>query len=156
MKARFLFSHKCKKWGWIITMLTLALGIPFLFSRSNFEIPWLEMNVYHHQFLGPEGWAWSPVNLTGTLAGSGLIIGLSLIAFSRLKEEDEFTSRIRLESLQWAVYVNYALLLLAFLLIYDITFLNVLVYNLFTILLIFIIRFHWILYQQKRLLKNEK
>lgn len=152
--ARYLFSHNCKKWGWIVTLLALAPGIPFLFS--SFKIPWLEVNVYQHQLLGPEGWAWSSVNLTGTLAGIGLIIGLFLIAFSRLKEEDEFTSRIRMESLQWAVYVNYGLLVLAFLLIYDITFLSVLVYNLFTILLIFIIRFHWILYRQKRLLKNEK
>lgn len=154
MHPRYLFSHRLKRWGFIITIPALAIGIAL--SLSDYEIPWMVINMYHHQSFGSPGWTWSPVNLTGTLSGTGLIVGLSLIAFSRLKVEDEFTSRIRLESLQWATYVNYGLLLLAFLFIYDFTFLNVLVYNLFTILIIFNIRFHWILYRQQRLLKNEK
>lgn len=155
MKPRFLFPHACKKWGWVITVLSMSIGIPYVFFPSNPEIPGLNMNMYQHQLLADQ-WAWSTVNLTATFAGIGLITGLILVAFSKVKIEDEFTSKTRLESLQWAVYVNYGLLLLAFLLVYGETFLDIMVYNLFTILIIFVIRFHWILYRQNRLLKNEK
>lgn len=158
MKSRFLFPHSWKKWGWILSAIFFAIGFAYSILPVHYEIPWLVATVYQHQMFGPDGsrWAWSRVNLTATIAGAGLIAGLMLVAFSKVKTEDEFTSRIRLDSLQWAVYINYGLLLLAFLLLYGDPFLSVLLYNLFTILVIFIIRFHWILYRQKRLLQDEK
>lgn len=156
MESRFLFPHSWKKWGWILLAIFFAIGFAYSILPVHYEIPWLVATVYQHQLFGSENWAWSQANLTATISGIGLIAGLVLVAFSKVKTEDEFTSRIRLESLQWAVYINYGLLLLTFLLIYGDVFFNVLVYNLFTILVIFIIRFHWILYRQKRLLQDEK
>ncbi|WP_341842066.1 hypothetical protein [Chitinophaga caseinilytica] len=79
----------------------------------------------------------------------GIFVGLLLVSFSREKDEDEYISKIRLESLQLAVLVNYVLLILATVFIYDMAYFNVMIYNMFTILLIFIIRFHFLLYRQK-------
>lgn len=152
MKPRFLFPHRWKKWGWIIILLSIVL----LILNSLIDMTWLNVPVFQQQLFGDNRWDWSPVNLSVTIIGIGLIAGLSFVAFSKLKTEDEFTIQIRMESLQWAVYVNYGLLLLAFIFIYGLSFFNVMEYNMFTILIIFIIRFHWILYRQKRLLKNEK
>lgn len=80
-----------------------------------------------------------------------LLLGaLLLISYSREKDEDEYISRLRLESLQIAVITNYILLLIASLIWHWLDFLAVMMYNMFTILIIFIIRFHYLLYRQKK------
>ena len=79
-----------------------------------------------------------------------------LVGFSKEKNEDEFISEIRLSSLLWAVWVSYMLLLIAFLLIYGSPFLEVMVYNMFTILIIFIVRFNFILYKNAKTVQDEK
>jgi hypothetical protein len=93
----------------------------------------------------------SPQNLTDELALSGLIISLLMIAFARERHEDEFINHTRLESWQWAVLINFLLLLVATWVFYDESFIDVMMYNLLTILIIFIIRFNWVLARNKRL-----
>ncbi len=58
-------------------------------------------------------------NLLNELFGILTILSSLLVAFSKEKNEDEFISKIRLESLVWAVYFNYGILLLSFIFIYD-------------------------------------
>jgi hypothetical protein len=53
--------------------------------------------------------------------------------------------------LAWAVYFNYAILILTFLFIYDFAFLWVMVFNMFTVLLFFIVRFNWQIFKLKRI-----
>lgn len=154
MESRYLFPHSWKKWGWILTILGLIPGIPSTFF--GYELPVFEIQQKNSGTVSGLFSNWPPDNLSNTIAGILLIIGLILVSFSKVKIEDEFSIRIRLESLQWAVYINYGLLLLAFIFVYGFNFLDVMVYNMFTILIIFIIRFHWIIYRQKRLLQNEK
>ncbi len=72
-----------------------------------------------------------------------IIISSLLVAFSEEKSEDEYISKIRLESLVWAVYFNFAILLLSFLFVYGLYFLWVMIFNMFTVLLFFIVRFNW-------------
>jgi L-asparagine transporter-like permease len=84
------------------------------------------------------------------------IISIILIGFSKLKIEDEFTSKIRYESLVWATYFNYALLIFFTLFVYGIAFLNVLAYNIYTFLIFFIIRFYFRLYQLQKASENEE
>ncbi|MBQ0739534.1 hypothetical protein J9332_35040, partial [Aquimarina celericrescens] len=74
-----------------------------------------------------------------------LIIGGLCIAFSKHKNEDEFISKLRLDSLLWATYINYGVLIFSILFIYWLSFFYVLVANMITILLLFIIRFYWVL-----------
>lgn len=154
MESRYLFPHSWKKWGWILTILGLIPGIPSTFF--GYELPVFEIQQKNFGTVSGLFSNWPPDNLSNTIAGILLIIGLILVSFSKVKIEDEFSIRIRLESLQWAVYINYGLLLLAFIFVYGFNFLDVMVYNMFTILIIFIIRFHWSIYRQKRLLQNEK
>ncbi|VAW16950.1 hypothetical protein MNBD_BACTEROID05-629 [hydrothermal vent metagenome] len=82
-------------------------------------------------------------NILNEILGISMIVGSILVAFSKEKDEDEFISKIRLESLVWATYLNYAILFLAFIFVYDLSFLWVMIFNMFTILIFFIIRFNW-------------
>jgi len=95
-------------------------------------------------------------NIFDELIGILLIVGAIFIALSKEKHEDEFISKIRLESLVWATYINYAILLLSIILIYDLVFFWVLVFNMFTILIFFMARFNWALYKSKKHLHDEE
>jgi hypothetical protein len=80
---------------------------------------------------------------------TGLAVGLLMIAFAREKTEDEYIMTLRLQSLQWAVLANASLLLLANWMLYGENFLKVMVYNMLTVLIIFVIRFQYLLYRKK-------
>ena len=89
-------------------------------------------------------------NFSDEVACVGFIVSLILIGFSKEKIEDEAIQFFRLEALQWAVYANYLVLILSILLCYGSLFFNVMTYNMFTILILFIIRFRFVLYQHTK------
>ena len=76
-----------------------------------------------------------------------LPIALLMWGYSRRSEEDEFISTLRLESMQLAVYFNYAVLLLANFFFYFLDFMLVMFFNLGTIALFFVLRFSYVLWK---------
>lgn len=155
MKASNLLPFNVKRLGWIILIPAVILGITVLYFE--FAIPGFEVQIpYGSTILSNK-----PLNnnLTDELVAIIIIVALVLIAFSEEKEEDEWVSKIRLESLQWSVYANYVLLVLAILLVYDVHFFEALVYNMYTILILFILRFNYVLrvkFNPNRIDANEK
>ncbi len=145
MKAKYLFSHKFKKIGWIILIPSVVLG--FLVVLFNYEPDFLDFNVpalVVEELMGErEYFGLINNNILNEIFGILIIISSILVAFSKEKIEDELISKIRLESLVWATYVNYGILIVAIIFVFDISFLWVMIFNMFTILLIFIIRFNW-------------
>jgi hypothetical protein len=75
----------------------------------------------------------------------GLITGLVIVGFSKLRVEDERIAAIRFEALQWGIYANCLALVVTIVFVYDIRFLFVMIYNMFTPLLILLARFYWLL-----------
>ncbi|MCX6232855.1 MAG: hypothetical protein NTZ33_15090 [Bacteroidetes bacterium] len=158
MKTRFLFPNVFKTIGWILLVAGIILWIYGLFF--NDQIPFLNIKV----FAIIDSTIFQPVkilsfidhNITVDLMGILIITGAIFIAFSKEKYEDEYIGRIRLESLLWATYINYAILVFCILFIYGTSFFNVLIYNMVSLLIFFLIRFNLMLYKTKRQLKNEK
>ena len=141
MKASNLLPFKVKHLGWAILVPTLVFGVFVMYYE--FEIPGFEVVIpYSKSFLGGKP---LPNNLTDELASVLVMISLILIAFSEERQEDEFVSMVRLESLQWSVYFNYGLLIITILFIYDMAFFQVLIYHMYSILLFFILRFNYVL-----------
>src|SRR6476661_5745944 len=138
MKSNLLFLYSFKKWGWALAVPSIALGLAVLYFEFQFSFLKLHPST-------PSIFSGEKNNLTDELALVGSIIGLCMVAFSAEKVEDEYIAFERMKSLQWAVYANYLVLLLAVIAIYGTTFMDVLIYNIFTILIIFIARFHFIL-----------
>lgn len=154
MKANNLLPFKVKRLGWIILVPALILGIMVMYFE--FEIPGFEVMI-PYQGIFDSGM--NENNLTDELVSIIAIISLALIAFSEEKEEDEWVSKIRLESLQWSVYANYILLILAILSIYEMHFFEALVYNIYTIPILFILRFNYVLrikFNPNRIERHEK
>lgn len=98
---------------------------------------------------------WSKNNISDEIASVLIIVGGILVSFSKTKEEDEYISKIRMESLIWATYVNCLILIVAIIFVFDLSFLNVMIYNMYT-LFFFMIRFHYELYKSKKVIKDEE
>jgi len=153
MKTNYLLPNRFKKIGWFLFIPGIILGILYLIyepqpeflnatvfaiAESLFEFSFIKNNVYDE--------------ITALL----IIIGAIFIAFSREKSEDEYISRIRLDSLVWATYVNYIVVILAIIFVYDFGFYWVILLNMFTILIFFIIRYNWALLKSRKQIQNEE
>jgi hypothetical protein len=158
MTTKYLFSYKYKKIGWLILVPSAILGLVSLLvsyepSFLNFNIP----AIFISELFGDmKLFGMVNNNILNDIVGVLIIISSLLVAFYKEKSEDEYISKIRLESLVWAVYVNYGILLLSFLIIYDSSFLWVMMFNMFTILIFFIIRFNWQISRLKKLANYEE
>lgn len=143
MKSKLLLPHRYKWVGLFFFIPFSLLGVLFLYA--DFTIDALQFTVMH-----TDGINASNDNFTDELALTGVIISLIMMAFAREKEEDEFIHLTRLECWQWSVIINFTLLVLATWLLYDFAFLNVMIYNMLSILVIFIVRFQWLVHRNKK------
>lgn len=152
MKSRFLFPHKWRLLGYLCFAADLVFAIVlkmlrpagYVYADIN-SVPGSTHNLQPHIFID-QGTRWH-----NDIIILLVIIGLLLIAFSKEKIEDELVSQIRLDSLQWAAYLNYSIFIICVICIYGTDFLPILIFNVITPLIFFIIRFQWRMYQFGRL-----
>lgn len=158
MYQKLLFPPKYKKIGWWILIPATILGIFLLVTQV--QPGWLEWNVFaimDEKIMGESTiFGIIKTNISVTLVGIIFIIGALFVGFSREKNEDEFIAQTRLYALLWAVFVNYALLIIAFFFIYGLSFFSVMLYNMFTVLILFIIRFSFMLHKNSKTFAGDK
>lgn len=126
-----LFPHSFQRIGWVVFTISAVIGAYILFTDNT------------------DSYLFNNIAIIGTC------IGAILATCSREEVEDEMTGQMRLNSLLTALYINYAILIVCSLLIYDLDFLNVMLYNMFTILLIFMVVFRWKIWRVKKATENE-
>jgi hypothetical protein len=155
MKTDYLLPNQLKIVGWILFVPGIVLGALYLITGN--EPNFLNLKIF--ALAGDTGNGFLPDTSYFTIAETNIfneiislliIIGAVLIALSKEKNEDETTSKIRLRSLVWAIYLNYTILAIAIVLVYDSPFVWVLIFNMFTFLFFFILRFNWALYRSKK------
>ena len=133
----YLFPFKSKRISGLIFYLSVVLGVTYLFFYDFLDGLNLKVPMFLSQGLIDGNEFWSNNNLldeilTIIIISSGIIHG-----FSKEKVEDELIKKIRLESLAWSVQVNFILVMVETILIFGIHFYEVMVIQLFSILLIF-------------------
>jgi len=159
MKASFLFPYKFKKIGWFIFIPSLFLGICTL-AFENF--PELTFGEIYYLFFREKivdlscFYELRNSNIIATLIAILIIIGGTFVGFSKMKTEDEFITQMRLNSLVLAVCINNLILVLCLIFVWGFPFLNIMVYNMFTVMFIFIIIFYAKLLKAKKTAKYEK
>ena len=159
MKNQFLFPQQCKKIGSWLFVPSLIAGIATMIMGFDFDriLKIKTFALVNQDVLStPELFAIVENGITDELLLVMIIAGGLLVGFSKLKNEDELIAKIRYESLVWAVYVNFGIMLLATVFIYGITFLNVMIANMFTVLFFFILRFHLMLYKLNHSVRDEE
>lgn len=178
MYTKYLFPHRFKKAGWMLLIIGIIWGLCLTFFRNDIpKLPLKVLTIYTSRtptdilnsrndqvyvadkniFLRNSRWLkMISDEISDEIISIILIVGAIFVACSREKTEDEFIAKIRLESLLWATYINYLLLLFCIIFIYDLDFLWVMINNMFTLLIIFTFRFKFILYKSLKAAKNEK
>lgn len=100
--------------------------------------------------------SWIKNDLSNELLLTFMLLGTYFIAFARVKGEDEFSEKLRLESMTSAIVWNSILLLAMNWLFYDGIFLYVIVSQLFSFLMIFSIIFAFKIRNQRKSLAHEE
>lgn len=143
MKSRFLFPYWCRYLGWGLVIVHVPLS---MLGRAHGMINIMDVQ---------------PTN-TGPFSGEHLFFicttlvmsaGLFLVAFAKEKIEDEQIWQVRLDSLRWAIYINYIVLIASLVFIEDVA--HILELNLWVPLIFFIIRFRWMIFRLNRSLSRE-
>lgn len=147
MKTKYLLPNKYKIPGWILFAIGIFGGI-FL-VLTDYEADALTVKVFtifSEPFIFGEGGFLKIIenSILDELIALAIIFGGLLVGFSREKIEDEFIYKLRKDSLVWAILVNYIVLILAILFVYELSFFDVLVFNMFTPLIFFIVRFNFL------------
>ncbi|WP_299337153.1 hypothetical protein [uncultured Psychroserpens sp.] len=153
MKSNYLISNKYKIPGWILLIVGLVVGVFLMLSEFESEV--LKTNVlaiYNDNtiFSNDDESGFFKIienSILDEIIAIAIIIGGLMVGFSKEKVEDEFIYKLRKDSLVWAIIFNYIILMLAIIFIYEFTFFDVLVYNMFTPLLFFIVRFNFLKYR---------
>jgi hypothetical protein len=151
---RYLFPTYFKVIGWIISVPSALAALIYLFHR-----PWDAQPPQPFQFFNK---LWGRVldifggGSIGTIFMILLMVGLLFIAFSKEKIEDEYIAKLRGDSLIWAVIANTILMIILSITIYGGWFLYVSFINLYTVLVLFIIKFNLALKNMKKLSDYEE
>jgi hypothetical protein len=159
MFKQILLPNRFKLIGWILLIPSALLGFLLMLGdlESKLTIKSKVFALYNDEILGDKNhFGIISTDITITLVGVVFILGAMMVGFSKEKHEDEYIAKLRLSSLMWAVWVNYVLLLLSFIFIYGMGFFHVMIYNMFTVLIIFIGRFNIILLKNKMISTDEK
>jgi hypothetical protein len=150
MVIRFLLPHKIKFVG--IVLFLLGLIAAYLRFYAGLKPSYLTVPVFafYSSFLETKTFQIITNNISEEIAALLLLIGLLVINFSKEVIENEKVNSIRLLSFASSVLLNTVILILYVLFIYGFAFVNVLMFNMFSQLMIYQIIFR-ILY-----IKNKK
>ena len=147
MKTNYLLPNKFKTTGWILFILGLIAGIFFYMGDYDSDALSIKvLSIYNDPFIGGEKGFFNLIenSILDELIALAIIIGGLLVGFSKEKVEDEFIYKLRKDSLVWAIIFNYVVLIFTILFVFDFTFFDVLVFNMFTPLIFFIVRFNFL------------
>ena len=159
MKRSYLLPSGFRKAGWLMFVPGVILGALYLFG----EYPvWLELG-------GTKAFAlfdgFSDTNMfTVTFNDSWteefiiilLALALLFIGFSREKDEDECIANIRMNALVWAMTVNTALLIASTLLIFGLPYLTFMSIYMFSLMVLFIAKYQWLIYRFRKNSNNDE
>src|ERR1017187_1793885 len=143
---KYLFPYK-----------TRYLGIALILVHIPIKLLW---DYYYpggyrmHSSPGADSGLFSPPHLFFIGTTLMVLVGLFLVAFSKEKVEDEQIVQLRLDSLRWAIYLNYGILLFSLVFTHGSDSHHILLLNIWLPLLFFILRFQWILYRLNRSAKS--
>lgn len=151
---KFLFNHKWKRIsGWIF-YLTIPVGIYLLFTDSFEDLLKIRVfSLFHSEtifttsntenIIGSRGFRWIENGFLDEILTFVIIVSGIIHSFCKEKVEDELISKIRMDSLVLSLYINYGVLLFFNFFVYELSYFYVMVFHLFTILILFNLIFRY-------------
>lgn len=152
MKTHFLLPASCRLVGWILFVPGLLLGLAIVAFESLNQLAELPVfAIWDGGILTPPvimGVTYN--NIIDELAVTLIVIGGMMVGFAKTHDEDEFIGSIRYESLVWATYFNFGLVFFANLFLYGSAYWYFMLLNIIGMLVFFVSRFHYKLYQLRK------
>ena len=151
---KFLFNHQWKRIsGWIF-YLTIPVGIYLLFTDSFEDLLNIRVfSLFHSEtifttsntenIIGSRGFRWIENGFVDEILTFVIIVSGIIHSFCKEKVEDELISKIRMDSLVLSLYINYGVLLFFNFFVYELSYFYVMVFHLFTILILFNLIFRY-------------
>jgi hypothetical protein len=134
-----LLPYRWKLLGISLTVIGMVLAIVFFSLDFRLKIP---VFAVYSSFLEAKMFVTFQTNFADEIIMILLLCGLGLIIFSKEKTEYEGYDLIRLKALAKAVLVNICFLLFAVLFIYGSGFIAILVINIFSLFLLYLLFFY--------------
>jgi hypothetical protein len=154
MDTKLLLPNRFKRIGWllfvpclILTVFSILQLFPSLsfFDGEHILSQWTTIKVPEKGTLAAL-FDETSNDLAGEILMTLTAIGFFFLAFSRERTDDEWIMKVRLESLLWAFYAHLGGFLLSVWFTYSLSFYAFISWNMLTTPLVFLARFHWIVY----------
>lgn len=156
MKRIFLLPHNFKKVGWAILIPTFVIGFMMFIDGCN------GFPGYLMKGLDPAGGLYRVLDsdamtaILNNIAIIGISVGSLFVVCSREPIEDELITQVRLNSLLVALYLNTAFVVVSALCFYELDYLYVMIGNIFTVLLVFLVVYEVKMWRLKKSLSHEE
>lgn len=142
ISEQFLLLHRNYRFaGWILLTGGLILSIIRFYYGIKLQILDLKTFAIYSSFFESKIFVVIRNNLTEEAAALLVLLGLFFIAFSKEKEEKEKFMNLRIRSLINAIYINTIFLIVSIFFVYGIGFVEVMIANLYSLFIIYIIMF---------------
>lgn len=143
--------------GWILFGLSFLVLILGSLLRDILYLEVTTLGIVDQGVFGsPNYFVLTKTNVFRIFSAAGIIVGLVMVGFSRESEEDEFFNQLRLDSLVWALYVSYGLLILGNFFVFGMAYFTMLVFNMYAVLFLFVARYEWKKTNMRRRLAHEE
>ena len=155
MKTQFLLPNRFKKLGLCMLVPFVIMAAFQLFCGMDL-LPYTEWElslpaIYENPIVG--GGKWFTIvreSVYEEIWIIGLLLSLTFIALAKEKDEDEMITKIRLESMAWALWVTVILFALETLWVFGFAYIEATFLTLFIYLIVFIAKFNYEMFKLRR------
>jgi hypothetical protein len=156
-----LLPHRVKLPAAVVFYLSLTAGAILYFSNEGELSNWLELEIWvpaliNDDFMNESSGLWIKNNIVDELLSLLILCAGTTLVFAKEKIEDEYTTLLRSSALQWAMIVNTLIVLLATFTVYGLAYFNFMVIQLFSLLLLFNLRFQYTLFRHYSSLSHDE
>lgn len=126
-------------YGWVILLFGLILGVIRFYFGVKPEFLNIKVFAVYSKYFETNYFKVIENHVSEELTALLILVGLFVISFTKEKIENESVSAIRYKSFILTFYINTLIIVLSFLFVYGFGFINILVINVFSPFIIYII-----------------
>ena len=145
--------NKLRIYGWVILLFGIILGVSRFYFGVKPEFLNIKVFAVYSKYFETNYFKVIENHVSEELTALLILVGLFILSFTNEKIENDSVSAIRYKSFIFTFYINTVLIALSFLFIYGFGFINILVINVFSPFIIYLILSRYFL---SKILKPEK
>lgn len=136
---KLFLPNKIRIYGWVILLFGLILGVIRFYFGIKPEFLNIKVFAVYSKYFETNYFKVIENHVSEELTALLILVGLFVISFTKEKIENESVSVIRYKSFILTFYINTQIIVLSFLFVYGFGFINILVINVFSPFIIYII-----------------